>query len=58
MADIRYADNAVLWGKGLVYGVTVNKSPAVEDVWNTSPMWFFPHLEDAGILPMNTPLMA
>lgn len=57
MVDIRYADNAVLWGKGLIYGVTVNNSPAVEDVWNTSPMWFFPHLQDAGILPMNTSLM-
>lgn len=57
MVDIRYADSAVFWGKGLVYGVTINNSPAVEDVWNTSPMWFFPHLQDAGILPMNTSLM-
>lgn len=57
MVDIRYADSAVLWGKGLVYGVTVNNSPAAADVWNTSPMWSFPHLHDAGILPMTTSLM-
>ncbi len=57
MVDIRYAGSVVLWGKELVYGVSVNNSPTVGDVWNTSPMWSFPHLQDAGILPMATSLM-
>lgn len=57
MADIRYADSTVVKGNELIYGITVNNSPAVEDVWNTSPMWFFPHLRDAGIAPMITSLM-
>jgi hypothetical protein len=42
MTDIRYADNTVLWDKNLIYGVTLNNSPSVQDVWNTTPAWRFP----------------
>lgn len=57
MADIRYADSASAGGRNLLFGISVHNSPIVQDVWNTSPMWGFPHLEDAGITPMVTPLL-
>ncbi len=41
--DIRYAnhDNK-LFGKPLVYGVTFNNNPTVEDLWNSTPAWGYP----------------
>jgi hypothetical protein len=27
----------------LILGVTLNNKPAVQDVWNTTPAWGFPH---------------
>ncbi len=57
MVDIRYADSTTTKGKELLYGVSVSNSPSVQDVWNTSPMWTFPHLGNAGIMPMVTSLM-
>lgn len=57
MVDIRYADTATVKDKELIWGVTMTNSPAMQDPWNTNPMWSFPHLENAGIMPMVTPLM-
>ena len=57
MVDLRYADSVMAAGKELLYGVTVGNSPSVQDIWNTSPMWTFPHLDTAGIMPMQTSLM-
>lgn len=51
MADIRYADSATVDGKELVYGINLNNSPTVQDVWNSTPMWRFPHVADAGLMP-------
>ncbi len=42
--DIRYADTASLSGLDLIYGVSVNNNPTVQDVWNTTPAWGFPYL--------------
>ena len=42
LTDIRYANNTMLWGKNLVYGLTINNSPTVQDAWNTTPAWEFP----------------
>jgi hypothetical protein len=42
--DIRYADSGTMLGKDLVYGVTVNNNPSVQDVWQTTPGWTFPYL--------------
>jgi hypothetical protein len=40
--DIRYA-NKTKWGrKELVYGLTLNNNPTVEDLWNSTPAWGFP----------------
>ena len=42
MTDIRYSNNTIVWGKNLIYGLTLNNSPTVQDVWNTTPAWGFP----------------
>jgi hypothetical protein len=42
--DIRYADTASLFGLDLIYGVSVNNNPTVQDVWNTTPAWGFPYI--------------
>lgn len=57
MADIRYADQAKPAGKDLLWGVSVANSPTMPDLWTTTPLWSFPHLDTAGILPMNTSLL-
>jgi hypothetical protein len=40
--DIRYSNNTMVWGKNLIYGLTLNNSPTVQDVWNSTPAWGFP----------------
>lgn len=42
--DIRYANRTQAGGKDLIYGVTINNNPTVEDVWNDVPSWGFPWL--------------
>jgi len=41
-ADIRYADHATVGGKDVLYGFTINNSPTVQDVWNSTPVWGYP----------------
>jgi len=41
-AEIRFADSAMLSGRPVTYGVTLNNSPGVEDLWNSTPVWGFP----------------
>lgn len=43
MFDARYANSARLAGKDLAFGITVNNSPSVSDIYNSTPMWGFPH---------------
>jgi hypothetical protein len=40
--DIRYANTLSLGGKDLIYGVTLNNNPTVQDLWNSTPAWGFP----------------
>jgi len=54
-ADIRYAHDSDLFDQDLVYGFTVNNSPAVSDLWNSTPVWGFPY-NGSGLAP--TPLAA
>jgi hypothetical protein len=42
-ADIRFANQGTLAGTPLVYGVSLNNNPTVQDVWNTTPAWSFPY---------------
>ena len=45
--DLRFADQASIGGKPLVYGLTINNTPTVQDVWNTTPAWSFPFVSSA-----------
>ncbi|MGD0191449.1 MAG: cytochrome C [Rhizomicrobium sp.] len=40
--DIRYAHSVQLDGKPLLFGVTLNNNPTVQDAWNSTPAWGFP----------------
>ena len=40
--DIRYANKFKLGETDVVYGVTANNNPTVQDPWNTTPAWSFP----------------
>ena len=42
--DVRYADTAKILGLDVLYGVTANNNPTVQDVWNTTPAWGFPYI--------------
>lgn len=45
--DIRIADSTQLGGSQLVYGLTLNNNPTVQDLWNTTPAWGFPFTSSA-----------
>ena len=49
--DIRYANHA----GDVTYGVTLNNSPTVQDLWNSTPTWGFPFTAGAGV---GAPLIA
>ena len=40
--DIRVVGDHDIFGKSLVFGVSLNNNPTVQDVWNTAPAWGFP----------------
>jgi hypothetical protein len=41
--DIRYVREGQLLGQDVLWGVTVNNSPTVQDPWNSTPAWGFPY---------------
>jgi hypothetical protein len=43
-ADIRFVGNGILAGGDLVYGLTLNNNPTVQDVWGGTPAWSFPFI--------------
>jgi hypothetical protein len=40
--DVRYANTTNVNGMPVVYGVSVNNSPTVQDAWNTTPSFGYP----------------
>ena len=48
--DLRYANHATVASKEVIYGVSLNNSPTVQDVWNTTPVWGFP-FGSSGVAP-------
>lgn len=42
-ADVRYANAITVCDKDLIFGVTLNNNPTVEDVWNSTPAFSFPY---------------
>jgi hypothetical protein len=56
--DIRWANKGTLGGKDLVYGVSLNNNPTVEDLWNSTPAWGFPWIaSDAVPTPTAAPII-
>jgi hypothetical protein len=45
--DIRFAKSIDVDGHTLLWGVTANNNPTVQDVWNTIPAWIFPYITSA-----------
>jgi len=43
-ADIRYADTVKIGDHSLLWGLTLNNNPTVQDPWNTLPAWRFPYI--------------
>ena len=41
--DVRFAGTASIGSLDLVYGITANNNPTVQDLWNTTPAWSFPY---------------
>ncbi len=59
MAEFRYADHTMVAGKDLLYGITLNNNPSMEDVWNTTPAWGFPYVASASAPgPSWSPILA
>ena len=42
--DLRYANTARLGNMDVIYGITANNNPTVQDPWNTMPAWGFPYM--------------
>ena len=52
--DLRYANSLVLQDeRSLIYGVSVNNNPTVQDLWNSTPAWGYPYAAtNAGVSPL------
>lgn len=45
--DLRYANTAQLGGNKLVWGLSLNNNPTVQDLWNSTPAWSYPYIASA-----------
>jgi hypothetical protein len=41
--DVRFANTTKIGSLDVVYGITANNNPTVQDLWNTTPAWSFPY---------------
>jgi hypothetical protein len=56
--DVRYARSVTVGGHTLLWGITANNNPTVQDVWNTIPAWSFPFISSQlAPLPTATPFI-
>jgi len=51
--DVRYAGTAHFGPLDVIYGITANNNPTVQDVWNTTPAWSFPYAASSVFGPQN-----
>lgn len=42
--DIRFSQSGNIAGHSLLWGLSLNNNPTVQDVWNTTPAWRFPYV--------------
>ena len=45
--DLRAVDRATLGDQDVLFGLSLNNSPGVQDAWNTLPVWGFPYTRTA-----------
>jgi hypothetical protein len=45
--DLRAVDRRTIDGQDVLYGLSLNNSPGVQDAWNTLPAWGFPYTKTA-----------
>lgn len=52
--DVRFADTIILpQESSLVYGISLNNNPTVQDLWNSTPAWGFPYAStNANVAPL------
>lgn len=43
LTDVRYARQTNMLNQDILFGVSANNSPTVQDPWNTGPVWGFPY---------------
>lgn len=56
--EIRIANSTTAGGKELVYGLTLNNNPTLEDLWNDTPAWGFPWIaSDVAPTPTAAPVI-
>ena len=45
--DLRAVDRATVGDQNVLFGLSLNNSPGVQDAWNTLPVWGFPYTRTA-----------
>ena len=50
-SEIRYANQGMLGGQNVTYGLTLNNTPTMEDPWQGTPDWGFPYNTPGSALP-------
>ena len=48
--DVRYAHSLSIGDTGVVFGISVNNNPTVQDLWNSTPAWSYPYIT-SGLAP-------
>ena len=48
--DVRFANHGTLAAKEVIYGLSLNNNPTVQDLWNSTPAWGFPWAS-SGVAP-------
>ena len=43
LTDVRYANQTAMLNQDIVFGISANNAPTVQDPWNTGPVWGFPY---------------
>jgi hypothetical protein len=57
--DLRAVGTGKLGGQDLVYGLTLNNNPTIQDAWNTLPSWGYPYTDsDFAPAPDAAPLVS
>jgi len=58
MSDVRYARHAQLFGQSDTWGLDLNNGPTFEDVWNSTPGYGWPYVENDAPIGAGGPFIA